>query len=107
MRKFNKGLVVGGFLGAGLMWLNTTKKGRDFRAQIMEAAHTVYEQIEEEILSSKQWDTMTKSAFVKRVQELVNTYAIENGMADSVKKLVEKIVVSQFASLKKKAKSKK
>ena len=31
MGKFKKGFLFGGLLGAGIMWMSTTKKGREVR----------------------------------------------------------------------------
>lgn len=104
MGKFKHGLLAGGLLGAGMMWLNTTKKGRAMRSEIMEAAHEVYGRVKEQMMASDQWETMSKHAFVQKVTEIVNTYAIENGLADNVKNLVIKVVSSQYQNIKKEMK---
>lgn len=106
MGRFKHGFVVGGLLGAGLMWLNATKKGREMRSTILQASKDIYHEIEEEVLNSKQWDTLTQTAFVARVTELVDRYAVENGLAESVKKLVTKVVSNQYPKIKKKFESK-
>ena len=38
MGTFKKGLFFGGLLGAGLMWLNTTKQGRELRENMLNYA---------------------------------------------------------------------
>jgi len=35
MGNFKKGLFLGGLLGAGLMWLNVTPKGREMKAKLL------------------------------------------------------------------------
>ena len=105
MGTFKKGFVVGGLLGAGMMWLNTTKKGKETRAQVLEVSHTIYNQIEKEVLASKQWKSLSKSEFVARVTELVDTYAVENGLGADLKKLVVKVVATQYPRIKKKFES--
>ncbi|HBU06905.1 MAG TPA: hypothetical protein DEB09_02385 [Candidatus Magasanikbacteria bacterium] len=97
---FKKGLLLGGLLGAGLMWLNTTKKGKEMRDEMLDHAAEVYVKLKEKILTSEQYYKLTKNEYVKMVQELVNKYAIDNGLAENIKKMVEKLVVAQWSNLK-------
>ena len=105
MGRFKKGLFLGGLLGAGAMWLNTTKKGKETRAQMLDVAGKVYQEVKEKVVHSEAFDTMSKSAFVAKVSEIVDKYAIENGLADNVKKTVTKLVGAQYTKLKKKKKA--
>jgi len=107
MGKFKKGLFLGGLFGAAMMWLNTTKKGKNVRKQLVDNAADVYDDLSEKIMASESWKNMTKTKYVKMAQEYVDKYAIENGLADSTKKMVKKLVVSQWGNLKGQAKSKK
>ena len=100
MGRFKKGLFVGGLLGAGLVWLNTTKKGRETRDQILDHAATVYSKVELEIKDSDAWKNMTKSKYVAMVKENVDKYALENGMAKKVKDMVVKLLNNQWGRLK-------
>ena len=101
MGKFKKGLFVGGLLGAGLTWLNTTKKGRETREKILDYAAEVYTQVKEKVMASGGWDKMTKAKYVKIVKQVVDTYAIDNGLAANVKTTVGKLVASQWKRVKK------
>ena len=101
MGRFKKGLFLGGLLGASLTWLNFTKKGKETRAELLDHAAVVYGQVKEKVEASGALDKMTKNKYVKTVQEVVDKYAIENGLADKVKNMVVKLVSSQYNNLKK------
>lgn len=101
MKWFGKGLITGGVIGAGLMWLNTTTKGRALREEILTVSHKVYDKVKADVQSSEQWQDLTKSQYVQKVHDAVNTYAVETGIADSVAQLVKKVVSAQYARLKK------
>ncbi len=100
MGKFKKGLCLGGLLGAGLVWLNTTQKGRETREQMLDHAAEVYVGLKEKVLASKEYKDLTKNQYVKLVIEAVNKYAIKNGLAESVKNMVVKVVSAQYKNLK-------
>lgn len=99
MGKFKKGLFLGGLLGAGLMWLSTTKKGREVREQILDHAAKIYVKVKEQVLVSPQYENFTKNEYVQMVKEYVDKYAIQNGLADSVKNMIVKIVSLQWNNL--------
>ncbi len=101
MGKFKKGVVFGGMLGAGLMWLNTTKKGREVRDSLLDHAAIVYGQVKEKVIESDDWETMTKNQYVTMVMDIVDHYAIQNGLSDQVKGMVIKLVTAQWKNLKK------
>ncbi len=100
MGKFKKGLFLGGLLGAGLMWLNTTKKGKELREQMLDHAAEVYVKLKEGVLSSDQYKSLTKAKYVKLAKEYVDKYALENGLAENVKSMVMKVVLAQYKNLK-------
>ncbi len=49
MGSFKKGLFLGGLLGAGLVWLNTTVKGKQIREKILVHADALYIELKESI----------------------------------------------------------
>ncbi len=100
MGKFKKGLCLGGLLGAGLVWLNTTQKGRDMREQMLDHAAEVYVGLKEKVLTSKELKNLNKNQYIKMVKESVNKYAVENGLAENVKNMVVKVVSAQYKNLK-------
>lgn len=107
MGKFKKGIVVGGVLGAAMMWLNTTAKGKSYRTKIVDHAGDVYEKVREELSGSEALKNMNKNKYVAHVRKVVDKYAIENGMADNVKNMVVKLVSAQWSRLQKEGKTKK
>ncbi len=107
MGKFKKGFFLGSLLGAGMVWFNTTKKGKKMRRQILEQAADIYEKLSDTVMQSEAWDKMTKTKYAKLVQEYVDKYAVKTGMTESAKKMVKKLVMSQWPNLKSEAKKKK
>ena len=106
MGKFKKGLFLGGLLGAGMVWMSTTKKGREMREKLLDHAATVYGQVKEKAMASDAWATMTKNKYVAMVQEAVDKYAVQSGLAESMKNLVVKLVSAQWKNLQGEAKKK-
>jgi gas vesicle protein len=101
MGKFKNGLFFGGLLGAGLVWLNVTKKGKQVRNDLMDNAATVYEDVKEKIVSSEGWDKMTKTKYYKFVEQTVNKYAVENDLIDSMRDMIERVVKAQWKNVSK------
>ncbi len=60
MGKFKKGLFMGGLLGAGMMWLNTTKKGKETRDKLIDQSAEVYALLKDNILASDQYKNLYK-----------------------------------------------
>lgn len=100
MGKFKKGIFLGGLLGAGLMWLNTTKKGKETRDQMLDYAADIYSDVKTKVMESEGWDKMTKTKYYKTVEAAVNKYAVENDLVDSMRDMVEKVVKAQWKKLK-------
>ncbi|PIZ94915.1 MAG: hypothetical protein COX80_05390 [Candidatus Magasanikbacteria bacterium CG_4_10_14_0_2_um_filter_33_14] len=96
MGKFKKGLFLGGLLGAGLVWLNATKKGKEVRNNLMDSAGDVYDDVKEKVIASEGWDKMTKTKYYQFVEQAVNKYAVENDLLDSMRDMIEKVVKSQW-----------
>jgi len=102
MGKFKAGMFLGGLLGAGLMWLNLTPKGRETRDQMLDHSAKIYSELKEKVLVSEQYKNLSKNEYVKLVKEYVDKYAIENGLAEKVKNIVIKVVSSQYKNIKEK-----
>jgi gas vesicle protein len=99
MGKFNKGLFIGGLLGAGLALMNTTKKGKEVKEKMLDNAAEIYVDLRDKMMASKTWEKMTKQDFVVMAQEAVEKYAVKNGLADKTKKMITKLVSTQWESL--------
>lgn len=101
MGRFNKGLLFGGILGAGLMWMNVTKRGRELRDQIFDHAAAVYAEVREKVMAHPAWKNMTESEFAEEVKRTLDAYAKKTGMAGQVRDGVERVVRTQWKKLRK------
>ena len=50
MGTFKKGATFGALLGAGLMWLTTTKKGKEVRTSMLDKVEELYPEIRDQII---------------------------------------------------------
>ncbi len=100
MGKFKHGLFLGGIVGAALTWMNTTKRGREVRKELVEHAATVYADVKEQVMTSEKFEDLSQHEYVQKVQEAVDKYAIENGLADDVKAIITKVVEKQWGKMK-------
>lgn len=107
MGRFHKGLFLGGLLGAGLVWLNITPKGKEMRDKLVDHAAEVYADVKERVLSSEAWDKMTKQKYVAMVREVVDKYAVQTGLAVKAKEMIVKIVAGQWKLVQKELRKKK
>lgn len=105
MGRFKKGFLLGGLLGAGLIWLHTTKKGREMREQILDHASSVYEEVKHKVKSSASWEKMKKTEYLALVKDVVHRYGTEKGLADMVKEATAKLVGTQWSRIKKELKA--
>ncbi|MDP2692385.1 MAG: hypothetical protein Q8O88_01950 [bacterium] len=101
MGNFKKGLFLGGLFGASMVWMGTTKKGREVKEKLMDGAAEVYLDVKDKIESSDAFDKMTKYQFVGMARDAVDKYAVQNGLADKTKKMMTKLVSTQWKNLQK------
>ncbi|OGH59962.1 MAG: hypothetical protein A2725_01870 [Candidatus Magasanikbacteria bacterium RIFCSPHIGHO2_01_FULL_33_34] len=99
MGKFKKGIFLGGLLGASMVWMSTTKKGKEVKEKLLDGAAEVYVDLKEKIESSEAYAKMTKHDFVNMVRETVDKYAVQNGLADKTKTMMTKLVSAQWSNL--------
>lgn len=104
MGRFKKGVFLGGLLGAGLVWLHTTKKGKDVRDQILDHAAEVYEEMKGKFMQSDAWKQMTKNQYLMSVRNTVARYALDHELPDVVKDTVSKVLGTQWGMLKRELK---
>lgn len=104
MGRFKKGALFGGILGAALVWLNTSTKGKKYRNQLFDQAADVYRDVESRVRESDAFDSMTKNKYVSIVKDVVEKYAIENGLAENTKNMIVKLVSNQWSAIKKQKK---
>ncbi len=101
MGRFNKGLFFGSLFGAGLTWLAVTKKGKEVRGQLLDHMAVVYVEVKEKILSQEEWQKISQTEFVKRVEEIVARYGGAKKISRDVQRMIVKVVGSQYKTLKK------
>lgn len=82
MGMFKKGLFLGGLMGAALMWLNVTPKGKEMRAKLLEHVNALYGQLRE---SLKQLEGPTREMYDALVERAVEEYAAKKEMAMEMK----------------------
>lgn len=99
MGRLRNGLLLGGLIGAGMMWLNTTKKGRELRAQVTAQAADIYGDVKERIMATDAWDKLSKANYLQIVREAVDEYAKRHPLAEQAKTVIVKILNAQWANL--------
>jgi len=99
MAKLKKTLLVGGLMGAGLVWLTSTKKGKETRDKMFEAAADIYIDV------SKKWKKLetkyqsSKTVYVKMVNEAVADALKKYPALSVAKDIVTKMVLAQWDEL--------
>lgn len=101
MGRFKKGLFLGGLIGAALMWLNATPKGKEMREKMMFQANDLYAQLKE---SLKQLDGPTKEMYDALVERAVEEYAAKKEMAMEIKDQLIKELKKRWKDLEKEIK---
>lgn len=101
MGKFNKGLFLGGLLGAGLMWLNATPKGKEMKGKILEHSKPLYDELKNSI---KQLEGPTKEMYDALVERAVEEYANKKELAMDVKMQLVRNLKKKWKDLEKEIK---
>jgi len=101
MGRFNKGLFLGGLVGAALMWLNATPKGKEMRAKLLAHAQPLFEELK---LSIKQLEGPTKEMYEALVDRAVEEYAAKKDMAIDMKNMLVKELKKKWIELEKEIK---
>lgn len=82
MGNFKKGMVLGGVIGAALMWLNVTPKGKELRTKMMAHLEPLYDQLRE---SLRQLEGPTREMYDALVERAVEEYGNKKELAMDVK----------------------
>lgn len=101
MGNFKRGLFLGGLLGATLMWLNATPKGREMRTKLLEHLNPLYEELKESI---KQLEGPTKEMYCALVERAVEEYAAKKEMAAEMKDMLIRQLQKKWKELEKEIK---
>lgn len=100
MGAIKKSLFIGGLVSAGLVWLTGTKKGKEVRDQILDASADIFLDAKKKLAKMDKKYHMSKNMFIKLAKETVNTYFEKSPMAETVKDVVLKTVISQWDHIK-------
>lgn len=103
MGNFKKGLFLGGLLGAGLMWLNVTPKGREMKAKLLAYAEPMYNELKENI---KKLEGPTKEMYEALVARAVEEIAAKKEMAAEMKVMLVRELTKRWKRLEKELKKK-
>lgn len=98
MSRFKKGVFLGGLLGAALMWLNATPKGKEMRGKLLTHLQPLYEELK---ISIKQLEGPTKEMYDALVERAVEEYAAKKDLAEELKNLLIKELQKKWVELKK------
>ena len=98
MGRFKKGLFLGGLLGAALMWLNATPKGKEFRAKLAAHLEPLYAELK---ASLKQLEGPTREMYEALVERAVEEYAAKKELALEMKSTLIKELKSRWRELEK------
>ncbi len=82
MGTFKKGIVLGGLVGAALMWLNATPKGKELRSKILAHLEPLYNQLKESLM---QLEGPTREMYDALVERAVEEYGNKKELAMDVK----------------------
>ena len=88
-------------MGAALMWLNATPKGKEMRAKLMAHLEPLYNELK---VSLKQLDGPTKEMYDALVERAVAEYAAKKELAVDMKNVLIKELKKKWSDLEKELK---
>lgn len=101
MGRFKKGLFLGSLVGATLMWLNATPKGKEMRAKLMEHLQPLYNELR---VSIKQLEGPTKEMYDALVERAVEEYGARKELAAEMKTALIRNLQKKWKELEKEIK---
>lgn len=96
MGRFKKGLFLGGLLGAAMMWLNATPKGKELRSKFAAHFEALYGELE---ASLKKLEAPTREMYHALVQRAVAEYTEKKELAVEMKELLIKELKKKWKEL--------
>lgn len=96
MGNFKRGLFLGGLLGAVLMWLNATPKGKEMRAKLMAHVEPLFNELKESI---KKLEGPTKEMYDALVERAVEEYAAKKQLAAEMKDVLVRELKKKWKNL--------
>ena len=102
MGNFKKGLFLGGLLGAAMVWLNATPKGKEMRVKILEHLDPLFNELKESI---KQLEGPTKEMYDALVERAVEEYSAKKELAEDLTIILIRKLKKKWLELEKEIKS--
>lgn len=87
---------MGGLLGAAMMWLNATPKGKEMRAKLMSEADLLFKELKE---SLSKLEGPTREMYDALVERAVEEYAAKKEMAMDMKNMLMKELKKRWDNL--------
>ena len=88
-------------MGAALMWLNATPKGKEMRAKLLDHVNALYGELKE---SLKQLEGPTKEMYDALVERAVAEYAAKKELAVEMKNMLIKELKRKWKEMEKEIK---
>jgi gas vesicle protein len=82
MSRFNKGFILGGLVGAIVMWFGVTPRGKELRAKVGEHLEPLLKEVRE---SLRQLEGPTREMYDALVERIVEEYAAQKELAIEIK----------------------
>lgn len=101
MGNFKRGLFLGGLLGAAMVWLNATPKGKEMRSKILEHLDPLFNELKESI---KQLEGPTKEMYDALVERAVEEYSAKKELAEDLKIILIRKLKKKWLELEKEIK---
>ena len=96
MGRFNKGLLLGGAIGAVLVWLNISPQGKELRAKLRQHGEPLFNELKN---SLRQLEGPTREMYEALVERAVEEYASKKEMAADLKTLLTKELKRRWSDL--------
>lgn len=96
MGRFNKGLFLGGLLGATLMWMNVTPKGKEMRSKIATHLEPLFNELKSSLM---QLEGPTKEMYDALVERAVAEYGVRKELAEDVQAVLIRELKKRWSKL--------
>lgn len=100
MGAIKKTLVMGGLMGAGLIWLTSTKKGKEVRDQLLDQSAEIYMNLKKKAQKLDKKYNITKNQYMKIAKESMDEYFSKHPIPAALKGIIQKVVLSQWETFK-------
>jgi len=93
-------------MGAGLIWLTSTKKGKEVRDQLLDQSAEIYLSLKKKAVKLDKRYNITKSQYIKIAKESMDEYFKKHPIPAAMKGIIQNVVISQWETFKEEAQDK-